>query len=370
MKIKKILIIILSIIFYANTANATYNIALVLSDNKSSQQTSIEVEQGVKFAIEEINSNGGIKGQEVKLRIYDDYCNEKKAINIANDIVSDKDKYSAVIGHLCFNTIEATAKIYDEAKIINIVPIAVNEDIKATTYKGFLKLSGNKEEQAQSFVDYISKNYGSEKIAILNDGSFRNHQVTKDIKNKLFDTKFRDSVFYAQYTPGESGYNKLISQLNDMNIDILYLSGELEDIKNIAISAIEKDAKFDIYANNTAEKDEIEETLKGIKKEIKFTSMTDFHDNPKTAPLISKLRISGIDFTKNVILGYTSAEVISNCLKKVKKSDKIYDEITSYLAKNSVKTSIAKLSFDLGNVINPSDYRVFSFKGNEYTQVK
>ncbi len=355
---------------FATNANATYNIALVLSDNGENQRTAEELKQGLEFAINEVNSNGGVNGQELKLRIFEDYCDVNKAITIANNITNSDKKYSAVIGHLCLDTIQSTSDIYNNAKLINIVPISISQEVKNTHYKGFFKLSGDIDFKSQSFVDYVTKNHEGKKLAILCDGATNNHHIALDIKEKLAGTNFSKDTIYANYIPHDESYDKIISQLQDMKVDIVYLAGELSDIRRILISAEDKEASFDIYASSTSSKKELISALEDTNQEIKFTTPQDYNNNPKTAPLISKLRIAGIDFTNNVILGYTSAEILIDGLKEIQPKEKVYEKIASYLSKNEVQTSIDNISFNQGNLINPNDYRVFSLKGHEYTQVK
>ncbi|STL23444.1 Leucine-specific transport system [Escherichia coli] len=54
---------------------------------------------GARQAIKDINAKGGIKGDKLVGVEYDDACDPKQAVAVANKIVNDGIKY--VIGHLC-----------------------------------------------------------------------------------------------------------------------------------------------------------------------------------------------------------------------------------------------------------------------------
>ncbi|EJI1431263.1 high-affinity branched-chain amino acid ABC transporter substrate-binding protein LivK, partial [Salmonella enterica] len=55
---------------------------------------------GARQAIKDINAKGGIKGDKLVGVEYDDACDPKQAVAVANKIVNDGIQY--VIGHLCF----------------------------------------------------------------------------------------------------------------------------------------------------------------------------------------------------------------------------------------------------------------------------
>ena len=54
---------------------------------------------GAEQAVADINAKGGIKGNKLQIVKYDDACDPKQAVAVANKVVNDGIKY--VIGHLC-----------------------------------------------------------------------------------------------------------------------------------------------------------------------------------------------------------------------------------------------------------------------------
>ena len=53
---------------------------------------------GAEQAVADINAKGGIKGNKLQIVKYDDACDPKQAVAVANKVVNDGIKY--VIGHL------------------------------------------------------------------------------------------------------------------------------------------------------------------------------------------------------------------------------------------------------------------------------
>lgn len=54
---------------------------------------------GAKMAIQKINEAGGVNGNTLEAVVYDDACDPKQAVAVANKIVNDGVKF--VVGHLC-----------------------------------------------------------------------------------------------------------------------------------------------------------------------------------------------------------------------------------------------------------------------------
>ncbi|MFH3833228.1 ABC transporter substrate-binding protein, partial [Acinetobacter baumannii] len=54
---------------------------------------------GALMAIEQLNKAGGVNGAQLEGVIYDDACDPKQAVAVANKVVNDGVKF--VVGHVC-----------------------------------------------------------------------------------------------------------------------------------------------------------------------------------------------------------------------------------------------------------------------------
>ncbi len=79
---------------------------------------------GARQAIKDINAKGGIKGDKLVGVEYDDACDPKQAVAVANKIVNDGIQY--VIGHLCSSSTQPASDIYEDEGILMITPAATN----------------------------------------------------------------------------------------------------------------------------------------------------------------------------------------------------------------------------------------------------
>ncbi len=109
---------------------------------------------GVRLAVDEINSRGGINGRLVDVEIHADNGDPAKAAQVARTIISGQ--ALAVIGHDRSETSHAAAAIYDSAglPIINASPASETLILNCPTY---LNISYTAETQAAYMANYLVK---------------------------------------------------------------------------------------------------------------------------------------------------------------------------------------------------------------------
>ena len=92
---------------------------------------------GAEQAVADINAKGGIKGNKLQIVKYDDTCDPKQAVAVANKVVNDGIKY--VIGHLCSSSTQPASDIYEDEGILMITPAATAPELTARGYKLILR---------------------------------------------------------------------------------------------------------------------------------------------------------------------------------------------------------------------------------------
>src|SRR5690606_9571607 len=86
---------------------------------------------GANMAIEQINKSGGVNGRMLEAVTYDDACDPKQAVAVANKIVNDGIQF--VVGHLCSGSSQPAADIYEEEGILMITAASTAPEL---TQKG------------------------------------------------------------------------------------------------------------------------------------------------------------------------------------------------------------------------------------------
>lgn len=95
---------------------------------------------GAEQAVADINAKGGIKGNKLQIVKYDDACDPKQAVAVANKVINDGIKY--VIGHLCSSSTQPASDIYEDEGVLMITPAATAPELTARGYKMILRTTG------------------------------------------------------------------------------------------------------------------------------------------------------------------------------------------------------------------------------------
>ncbi len=83
-----------------------------------------EQRQGAEMAVADINANGGVLGENVRLIVGDDACDPDQAVAVANKLVSDGVVF--VAGHYCSHSSIPASKVYEKAGVLMISPGSTN----------------------------------------------------------------------------------------------------------------------------------------------------------------------------------------------------------------------------------------------------
>ena len=178
---------------------------------------------GAKFAINEINSDGGLLGEQLFLRKWDDECKVEKAIEIANALVNEK--IQLVVGHFCSETSIEASRIYAEHDIIQISPATTNPkytDIRAGI--GTFRLYGRSDQQGQALVKLIKTEFPASKLGIIEHKSIYADELLQQVRTAMTNEGLSE-VFLESVESGQSEYSRLITQLQSREVDVLLFIG-------------------------------------------------------------------------------------------------------------------------------------------------
>ncbi len=177
---------------------------------------------GARQAINDINAKGGIKGDKLVGVEYDDACDPKQAVAVANKIVNDGIQY--VIGHLCSSSTQPASDIYEDEGILMITPGATNPELTQRGYKMIMRTAGLDSAQGPTAAQYILKTLKPQRIAIIHDKQQYGEGLARSVQDGL-KKGGANVVFFDGITAGEKDFSALLSRLKKENIDFVYYGG-------------------------------------------------------------------------------------------------------------------------------------------------
>ena len=190
---------------------------------------------GARQAIKDINAKGGIKGDKLVGVEYDDACDPKQAVAVANKIVNDGIQY--VIGHLCSSSTQPASDIYEDEGILMISPGATNPELTQRGYEHIMRTAGLDSSQGPTAAKYILEKVKPQRIAIIHDKQQYGEGLARSVQDSL-KAGNANIVFFDGITAGEKDFSALIARLQKENIDFVYYGGyypEMGQMQHVAV---------------------------------------------------------------------------------------------------------------------------------------
>lgn len=164
--------------------------------------------QAAQMAVDIINKNGGVDGQQVKLYVQDDAADPVDALPAVHTLIN-VDHVAAIVGPISL-TESAILPAVDEANIPNMM-WGGGSAFDAVTDQHFFRMSPSDTEQAQAMVYYAYKQ-GWTRIALAFDTSAGSQSLVAPIQQaaQQLNMTITNNV---SFTPGQSNYNSEVQAI-------------------------------------------------------------------------------------------------------------------------------------------------------------
>lgn len=185
---------------------------------------------GARQAIADINAKGGVNGNKLIAVEYDDACDPKQAVAVANKVINDGIRY--VIGHLCSSSTQPASNIYEDEGVIMITPAATNADLTTRGYHMILRTTGLDSDQAPTAAKYIVNSVKPRRIAVVHDKQQYGEGLARSVRDSL-NKQGTKVVMFEGVTAGDKDFSTLVARLKKENIDFVYFGGYYPEMGQI-----------------------------------------------------------------------------------------------------------------------------------------
>lgn len=124
--------------------------------------------QGAEIAAEEINAAGGIKGDKIALKTFDDKTDPVEAVKIAQQV---PDECVAVIVGSGSGPALAAAPFYEREGVPFVATVSSNPKLTASGWNNVARIQLSDYDQSKRMVEYLASKRGPTKLALLHDTS-------------------------------------------------------------------------------------------------------------------------------------------------------------------------------------------------------
>ena len=321
---------------------------------------------GAKQAIKDINAKGGVDGKMLEAKEYDDACDPKQAVAVANKVVNDGVKF--VIGHLCSSSTQPASDIYEDEGVIMITPAATSPDITARGYKLVFRTIGLDSAQGPAAGNYIADHVKPKVVAVLHDKQQYGEGIATAVKQTLEKKGTKVAVFEG-LNAGDKDFSSIIQKLKQANVDFVYYGGYHPELGLILRQAQEKGLKAKFMGPEGVGNDSISQIAQGASEGLLVTLPKSFDSEPENKAIVDAIKADGKDPSGPFVFpAYSAVELIAGGINAAKSEDPA--KVAAAIHAGTFKTPTGDLSFDAKGDLKDFKFVVYEWHfGKPKTEV-
>jgi branched-chain amino acid transport system substrate-binding protein len=311
---------------------------------------------GVMAAIEDLNKAGGVNGMQLEGVIYDDACDPKQAVAVANKIVNDG--ITHVVGHLCSSSTEPAADIYEEEGVLMITAASTSPSITEKGHQMIFRTIGLDSLQGSMAADYIADTVKPKTLAIIHDKQQYGEGLAQTVKDVL-ETKGITPVMFEGVTPGDKDFSALIAKLKKGNVDFVYYGGYHPELGLILRQSAEKSFNAQFMGPEGIVNADLAKIAGDATEGVLATAPKSFDQNPENKARVDAIQSKGQDPSGPfVFTAYAAVQVMADTINATGDADPV--KMADYIRSHDFDTSIGKVAYDEKGDLTESTFLVYS----------
>ena len=308
---------------------------------------------GIEAAVNAINKAGGIKGDKLELVRYDDACDPKQAVAVANKVVNDKIKF--VVGHVCSGATQAAGDIYEDEGVLMISPSATAPAITGRGHKLVFRTIGLDSMQAPVAAKYIAEKFKGKNIAVLHDKQQYGEGIASELKKELEAKGLKVGLFEG-INAGDKDYNAIITKLKRANADFVYFGGYHPEMGLLLRQAGQAGLKAQFMGPEGTGNKEISAVAGDFSEGMLVTLPRLFDTDPKNKALVESIKAAGRDPSNAFVMpAYSAVQVLAESIAKAGQDPA---KVAEALRANTFDTPIGAIGFDAKGDLKNFDFVV------------
>ncbi len=307
---------------------------------------------GALMAIEQINKAGGVNGSMLEAVTYDDACDPKQAVAVANKIVNDGIHF--VVGHLCSGSSQPAADIYDEEGIMMITAASTAPELTEKGHTLIFRTIGLDTMQGPTAGNYVVEQLKPKRAAILHDKQQYGEGIATSVKKALDNAKI-PVVLFEGVTAGDKDFSALIAKLKKENVDFVYFGGYHPEMGMLLRQSAENKLNARFMGPEGVGNSDISAIAGDASEGMLVTLPKAFDEDPKNAHLVEAFKANKQDPRGAFVFpAYAAVQVMADAMTISKSQDP--EKVAEALRSNSFETPTGVLEFD-----DKGDLKNFSF---------
>ncbi|WP_408634957.1 branched-chain amino acid ABC transporter substrate-binding protein [Oceanisphaera avium] len=296
---------------------------------------------GGRMAVELLNKSGTLGDYQLEAAEYDDACDPKQAVAVANKVVNDGIQF--VVGHLCSDSTLPASDVYDDEGILMITPAATNPVITERGQPLVMRTIGLDSDQGPTAAKYIVEQAKPERIGIIHDKKQYGEGLASSVRDALKEAG-ANVVAYEGVTAGDKDFSTLVAKLQRDKVDFVYYGGYHPELGLILRQSAERGFKARFMGPEGVGHKDITSIAGDASEGLLVTLPKKYDLEPENAEIVSAIEAKGLDASGPFVwTTYAAVQVIAEGIKRAGPDP---DAVAQALRTKPVNTVMGPLSWD------------------------
>lgn len=314
----------------------------------------IQANNGVKVAVDEINKNGGVNGEKLVLKVFDDAADPKQGVSAANQLIGEGIQY--VIGPVTSNSALPVSNMLEENDVLMITPSSTTPELSNRGLWNVLRTIGRDDQQGDYAADYYVHHLKDKRIAIIHDRATYGKGLADAFKAALNKGGVNE-VYYGNITPGEKDYSVMVSRLKQEKVDYVYFGGYHPEAGLLLKQMREQGVEAPLIGGDGYNTSELWSIAGTAAEGTLFTNPVDVRTNPDAQAAIKALKDQNIPPETFAIHGYAAVQVLVYGIEKAGSTTDPEAVAKAIKTGEPIKTTLGEITYgDRGDITS----KVFS----------
>ena len=310
---------------------------------------------GAQMAVEQINKTTG--EATLQAQVFDDACDPKQAVAVANKIVNEG--YKFVIGHLCSSSTQPASDIYEDEGVLMITPASTNPDITTRGLKMVFRTIGLDSHQGPTAGRYIAEVIKPKTVAVIHDKQQYGEGIATAVKATL-ESKAVPVVMFEGISKGDKDFSALIAKMQKANVDFVYYGGYHPELGLILRQAADKGFKARFMGPEGVGNTDISTIAGAASEGLLVTLPPAFDLRPENQDLAAAFKAKQQDPSGAFVMtSYSAVKVIADAVKGAGTQDT--QVLQDYLRKNTFQTPMGTIGFDDKGDLSAFDFEIYTW---------
>jgi branched-chain amino acid transport system substrate-binding protein len=277
----------------------------------------ISTDEGIRLAVDEINSSGGVLGKQIAIVTEDDQSKPEEAVTAVQKLIN-QNRVVALLGEVASSRSMSAAPIAQRARIPMLSPASTNPEV---TKKGnfIFRACFIDPFQGAAMANYAMKDLGHKRFAILYDVKNDYSKGLRDFFTQTVKKNGGQIVADESYGEGDIDFKAQLTKIKNANPEAIYCPGYYTEAGLICTQARELGITIPLMGGDGWDSDKTFEIGRDAVNGCYFTN----HYSPEeTRPEVQtfvdayKKKYAGKTPDAMAILGYDAMRLMADAMKR------------------------------------------------------